>query len=162
MWWQLNLDPSGLITLDTAPCWVSQPTLGTAPQPDQGPQLVLQAVPAPSPAPLDNSSTAKELNPHASHESQLAVPFQFTKRAASSGVPGCRQTPLAEAAQAASAVAGESGEVAEDRPRLEQERRPRQEQPQLQPQQQWQPEQQWRDHWKQCWAPLRPHFRVGK
>lgn len=158
MWWQLNLDPSGLITLDTAPCWVASPAPTTAPQ---EPHTIPKLVAAPDVALLHDSSTAKEPQLTArAVEPQDAAPSGHDTHAASSGVPSCRQDPLAQAAQAASAASGATSDaVSEGCPSLEEEHRQGQEQHQGQQRGQ---QQQWRDHWKQCWAPVQPHFILGK
>ena len=150
IWWQLNLDPSGLITLDTAPCWVASPAPDTAPQ---GPHTTPQLVAAPDAAPLHGSSTAEQAHMTArAVELQDAAPSRRHTHAASLGVYSCRQEPLAESAQAALAASVATRDaVSEGCPSLEQGQ-----------QQQQQQQQHWRDHWKQCWAPVQPHFRLGK
>ena len=147
IWWQLNLDASGLNTLDTTPCWVANPAPETA---LQEPHATPQHVSAPDAAPLHGSSTAREpqLTTRIS-ESRDAAPSWHDAHAASSGLSSCRQDPLAGAAHVALAVSSADSAVPEDCPSLEQGRRPQQ-------------QQQWRDHWKQCWTPVQPHFELGK
>ena len=176
MWWQLNLDPAGLITLDTAPCWVANPAPDTAPQ---GPHTTCQPVAAPAAAPLHGSSTAEEPQLTArAVKSQDDAPSGHQAHAASLRKSSCRQDPVAEAAQAAAAASGASSALPEGCSSLKQECRPKQQQhgqwqrqqqhvQQQQQQgqhqrQQHQQQQQWRDHWKQCWAPVQPHFALGK
>lgn len=159
VWWQLNLDSAGLITLDTAPCWVTKQADATAPQSSQVPQTGPlpqsdpQLVPAPGAAPLHASSTTKELSSHASHQSQLAGPTQSSSQAGSSGLACSIRSPLAEAAPPAAAAAASLASVAlpEECLGYEQACRPESEQ-----------QQQWRDHWKQCWTPVQAPFRLGK
>ena len=167
IWWQLNLDPSGFITLDTAPCWVAKPASNTAPK---GPHTTPQLVTAPDAAPLDGSSTAGEQQLTAcAVQSQDAAPSRHHTHAASLGLSSCGQDLLAGAAQASVAGSGASSAVPEDCSSLEHERRRTQRQhgqwqrqQQGQQQRQQHEQQQWRDHWKQCWTPVQPHFELGK
>lgn len=169
VWWQLNLDSSELITLDTAPCWVAKQPLVTAPQssqvpqtgplPQSGPQLV----PAPGAEPLH----AKEQTSHASHQSQLVGPTQSSSQAGSSGLSCSMQSPLAETAPAATAAAAAASfasvALPEDCLGHGQACRPEPGQwQQSQQPQQHQQQQQWRDHWKQCWTPVQAPFGLGK
>ncbi|KAL3150295.1 Protein arginine N-methyltransferase 7 [Trebouxia sp. C0010 RCD-2024] len=169
VWWQLNLDSSELITLDTAPCWVAKQPLVTAPQssqvpqtgplPQSGPQLV----PAPGAEPLH----AKEQTSHASHQSQLVGPTQSSSQAGSSGLSCSMQSPLAETAPAATAAAAAASfasvALPEDCLGHGQACRPEPGQwQQSQQPQQHQQQQQWRDHWKQCWTPVQAPFGLDQ
>ena len=87
--------------------------------------------------------------------SQLARPPPSGCQATNSRLSCCMQSPsLAVTARAATAASCASTALVEDCPNHEQACRPHSQRQQQQ--------QQWRDHWKQCWTSVQPHFRLGK